>query len=252
MSDKNQDDDRLTEEEIISFGGKLKATRENMGLSMQEAAARLHLSPRFISMLENENLLQTSLPPIYLRGYLRSYARLLNIPETELALILEKLDPRPVAIDPLPVSSASLSLSFPLEANPYYARLATFFIAIAFFTSVTTWWYLHANTVSTTVVALNPEQTATIEATSEEATLAYDNAKQGTPLNLNNVTTLETAANNAPMEQNPVPAASINLATKKPVTLASAATDQKMSKSLLGSAKGREENDDDNSADEQE
>jgi len=85
----------LKDENQSNFGGKLKSKRETMGLSLQEAAARLHLSPRFITLLENENLQTCTLPPIYLRGYLRSYSRLLGIPENEIASVLETLNPTP-------------------------------------------------------------------------------------------------------------------------------------------------------------
>ena len=217
MSDKIQDDAKRIDDEKVSFGERLKSARENMGLTIQEAAASLHLRPRFVSMLENENLAQSSLPPIYLRGYLRAYSKLLNIPEKYLDPLLEKLNPKPVILlNPPPLASDSLFFSFPLENNIYYARIATFFISLALLTSITAWWYLHSTTTAHTEIAQqqvkkNPEFTTrtTAEASQEPSLPAVKNV-------------LETVAKSPPIEEHP--AASITPAAKKPVALASTAT----------------------------
>jgi cytoskeleton protein RodZ len=143
------------QEENTHFGKQLKSTRETLGLSPQEAASRLNLSPRFIHALEEEDLQQSSLPLTYLRGYLRSYSRLLNIPEIQVSKVLEQLAPAPVVMAATPTTSDVLSLSAPLSNNPYLMKAATYLVSLVLFTSVTTWWYLHTSSPTTTVIALN-------------------------------------------------------------------------------------------------
>lgn len=246
MSDTNQDKAGLVEEDKNSFGEKLKKIRENKGLSVQDVAVRLRLSPRFINMLENENLLQVSLPRIYLRGYLRSYAQLLNVSEVDLAQVLQKLDPKPVIIEPIAAASAveapSFSFSFPFEMNAYYTRLATFLVSLLLLTSIMAWWYLHSSADSATMIAVNQsthsEQTV-VPLASENTALTGNNTASATVM-------VPAAA------QAPVPAAPVNLATKKPVALVSTVAASTARKSVVPSAKGQEESDDDNNIDEQE
>ena len=72
----------LTEREIemdTGPGNRLRSAREKAGFSLEEVSARLHLDRRTIEMLEAEDYRE--LPaPTFVRGYLRSYARLLDLP----------------------------------------------------------------------------------------------------------------------------------------------------------------------------
>jgi cytoskeleton protein RodZ len=60
-----------------SFGARLKWEREQAGLSVTDVAARLRLHPNQIRAIEQESL--AALPePAYVRGFVRSYARIVN------------------------------------------------------------------------------------------------------------------------------------------------------------------------------
>lgn len=244
MTDKIQDDDATLKKEYPrDFGEKLKAKREQMSISVSDAASRLHLSPRFIHLLENEDLAQSTLPAIYLRGYLRSYTRLLSIPETELNPILEKLNPTP-AMDPEPVTVAateSLSIPFPLESNSYYARIATLVITLGLLTSITAWWYLHANdTPSRTVAALE-------QPISEAVSSSNPN-----PLNVSNPPSpLQTATPNAVTDQSPLPTTDLHLAEKNK-TVALATNEPKQDLPAASKPVVKQDNDDEELVDEQE
>ncbi len=64
--------------ESTRFGQQLKEKRLEKGLSIEEVGAALRLDPSRISAMENEAY--DELPePIYTRGYLRNYARLLQL-----------------------------------------------------------------------------------------------------------------------------------------------------------------------------
>jgi cytoskeleton protein RodZ len=60
-------------------GQRLREAREGLNLSRQEVARKLRLDVNLIQALEDNK--REALPaPTYLVGYLRSYARLLNLP----------------------------------------------------------------------------------------------------------------------------------------------------------------------------
>jgi cytoskeleton protein RodZ len=73
-------------EEQRSFGRRLAAERQRLGLSLGELAARLRLHPKQVAAIEAENL--DALPGgTFLRGFVRNYAKEL------------KLDPAPLLDD---------------------------------------------------------------------------------------------------------------------------------------------------------
>lgn len=65
-------------------GQRLRLEREACGLTVQDVARRLRLAPRVIQSLEADDY--DALPSMtYVNGYLRAYARLLDLPEQTLA-----------------------------------------------------------------------------------------------------------------------------------------------------------------------
>ncbi len=66
-----------TYKDPISIGKTLKALRESNNITLNDIASKLRLDVRFISAIEEDNF--DSLPdPIYVRGYIRSYSKLLG------------------------------------------------------------------------------------------------------------------------------------------------------------------------------
>jgi cytoskeleton protein RodZ len=61
------------------FGHRLRAARERRGWGLDEVCARLRLPQRVVAMLEKDDFSHIE-HDVYLRGYLASYARLLDIP----------------------------------------------------------------------------------------------------------------------------------------------------------------------------
>ncbi|MDX1335635.1 MAG: DUF4115 domain-containing protein [Gammaproteobacteria bacterium] len=79
----NLDEDKnIAEEEeqqpSSGFGELLSQAREQAGYSQQDVAVELHLKPELIQAIDDEKL--DELPePAYVRGYLRSYARMVSV-----------------------------------------------------------------------------------------------------------------------------------------------------------------------------
>ena len=67
-----------------SIGVRLRTERERRGLTPENVAKQLRLDVSVVNALENDD--REHLPaPIFVQGYLRSYARLLGLQENELA-----------------------------------------------------------------------------------------------------------------------------------------------------------------------
>ncbi|MBK4716031.1 MULTISPECIES: cytoskeleton protein RodZ [Tenebrionibacter/Tenebrionicola group] len=76
----------------LSTGDRLRSAREQLGLSQQMVAERLCLKVSTVREIE-EDKTPSDLASTFLRGYIRSYARLVHIPEEELLPIMEKQMP---------------------------------------------------------------------------------------------------------------------------------------------------------------
>lgn len=156
------------------LGERLKSARDTLRLTEREAAARLHLNPKVITMIEAESFDGT--PETFLRGYIRSYARLLNFPESEINAAFTELQtsavqsPLPIAI---PVEKAKVSLSV-----YRYIRQATYFIAGGLIILVGLWWASHPKD---TVKTIKPAAPASmIAAPAPETTTAKTTANTPT------------------------------------------------------------------------
>jgi len=65
-----------------SLGATLRSAREASGLSLHKAAQGMHVSDDIIEALEHDDFASLG-APIFVRGHLRNYARLLGLPEDE-------------------------------------------------------------------------------------------------------------------------------------------------------------------------
>ncbi len=74
----------ITQQQTVpTTGARLREARERMGFTRQVIAERLCLTVSIIRGIE-EDKAQSSLTPLFFRGYVRSYAKLVDIPEDEL------------------------------------------------------------------------------------------------------------------------------------------------------------------------
>jgi flagellar biosynthesis protein FlhG len=65
-----------------SIGAYLKRRRENLGLTLRDVAAKTRVRTTYLEHIENERL--SDLPaPVYLRGFVLEFARVLGLPDPE-------------------------------------------------------------------------------------------------------------------------------------------------------------------------
>ncbi len=84
--------DEIKQAEIEKPGLQLADLRQQKGYSVEYVANKLHLRVRIIELIENSDF--NSLPePVFVRGYLRAYAKLLGVsPDSFLAVYNNQYD----------------------------------------------------------------------------------------------------------------------------------------------------------------
>lgn len=80
----------LNDAERLSLGQRLREGRNRRGLSIHDVAEQLHLPLSVVESLEAERFEQLG-APVYVRGHLRAYLRLLDLPEVLLQTALHKV-----------------------------------------------------------------------------------------------------------------------------------------------------------------
>ncbi|MFD0912837.1 helix-turn-helix domain-containing protein [Methylophilus luteus] len=108
-------------------GNVLKAARETQGLSIHEVSSHLRLGPKQIQAIEQDDFDKLPQPSI-VRGFIRNYAKLLNIDVTPVLAAYQRIVP---STAPLPLSvrsNASPSVIDKPARTIRPQRILTFFI----------------------------------------------------------------------------------------------------------------------------
>ena len=71
-----------TTEQVLSPGEIFRQTREALNLSLEDVAKEITLRPSILEQLENNEFIQKSSPAIFVKGYVRSYAKFLRLPDS--------------------------------------------------------------------------------------------------------------------------------------------------------------------------
>lgn len=80
----------------MTTGQRLRQAREQLGLSQQTVAERLCLKMSTVRDIEEDSV-SADLASTFVRGYIRSYAKLVHLPEDELLPMLAKQAPLKMA-----------------------------------------------------------------------------------------------------------------------------------------------------------
>lgn len=71
-----------TTEQVLSPGEIFRQTREALNLSLEDVAKEITLRPSILEQLENNEFIQKSTPSIFVKGYVRNYAKFLRLPDS--------------------------------------------------------------------------------------------------------------------------------------------------------------------------
>lgn len=129
----------------IPFGQKLKSTREELGIERKDAAQQLRLSEKIIIMMEKDRY-PPDLPVTFIRGYLRAYGKLLQIPDFEIKKAIEPIKNKSYSSEYKPNLKP---LPLPVTSGNYMIQLFTYLVIFTMLGLVATWWYRHPPQIAT-------------------------------------------------------------------------------------------------------
>lgn len=142
------------EKETPSVGASLKAGRERRNLGVNDICNQLHLDSRIIHALEQDDF-QALPDPIYIRGYIRSYCKLVGLePDTILEDFRQAIGrDDPEIIPEIKYPTQSSSSDKPVKAFTWLIVLGLVILLIA-------WWqsnFMVSNNIEITpVVVVDP------------------------------------------------------------------------------------------------
>lgn len=142
----DQDQELSEDMEVISPGQMLAQAREILKLSKQDIADRLNYRLALVTNIEQDNY-DNSLPETFNRGYLRSYAKLVNIKENDIITSYETLNIAKIQC------AEMQSFSHFTEKQAQNSRLmwVSYLIITLLIASTIIWWLQNENTTNTAV-----------------------------------------------------------------------------------------------------
>ncbi|PWC11072.1 cytoskeleton protein RodZ [Brenneria roseae subsp. americana] len=197
-------------------GERLRQARERLGLTQQTVAERLCLKLSTVREIEEGNT-PVDLAPTFLRGYIRSYAKLVHLPEDELLPMLDKhVVPRASNVAPM----QSFSLGKSRKKRDGWLMTFTWLVVIVVLGLTGAWWWQNhqaqqqeINSMvdhASAMQAQNEGQSIPLMDDSEPQEPAVSDSAASTPVELPMDTSSQTPVNpdTAPSAANTPPAAS--------------------------------------------
>ena len=156
----------------LSTGVRLRNAREQLGLSQQAVAERLCLKVSTVRDIE-EDKAPAELASTFLRGYIRSYAKLVHIPEEELLPMMEKQAPvRAAKVAPM----QSFSLGKRRKKRDGWLMSFTWLVLFVVIGLTGAWWWQNHK-------AQQEEITTMADQSSAELNNSTGDGAQSIPLN---------------------------------------------------------------------
>ncbi len=119
----------------VGPGDRLQAARIQRGLSLEDVAERMHLSANILEALEENNFEEIT-APIFVKGYLRAYARIVSLDEDE--MIQQYMDYYSEE-DP-PISSTS-NMAPELSVADARIKWTTYLVIVVLVALLGAWWW---------------------------------------------------------------------------------------------------------------
>ncbi len=196
-------------QEANSTGARLRNAREQLGLSQQAVAERLCLKVSTVRDIE-EDKAPADLASTFLRGYIRSYARLVHIPEEELLPMMAKQAPiRATKLAPM----QSFSLGKRRKKRDGWLMSFTWLILFVVIGLSGAWWWQDHKAQQEEITSMADQSTSDLNSS--------DSGSQSIPLDTSSANnapdTTAANANSAPVDTSTAPAPSAPAATPAPV-----------------------------------
>jgi cytoskeleton protein RodZ len=160
------DENNTQQHDLKSIGGILLLARTEMGLSQDDIAKKLYLSITYIALIENDEFDQLQQKAVFIRGYIRSYARLVNLPEDEIVSLLDRSG---IKDKEKPRDESYRSTREQINARDKNMRIVTYSIVGLFLVLLFIWWHSRVSTPHTNKI-LAPQMSLSAPATAPVAT----------------------------------------------------------------------------------
>jgi cytoskeleton protein RodZ len=133
----NQDENTENESRQIGVGPgeRLQAARIKKGLSLEDVANRMHLSSAILEAIE-ENDFDEITAPIFVKGYLRAYARIVSLNEDE--MIQQYVD---FYSDEDPPIGSTSNMAPELTATDARIKWTTYLVIVVLAVLLGAWWW---------------------------------------------------------------------------------------------------------------
>ncbi|MCG8436387.1 MAG: DUF4115 domain-containing protein [Gammaproteobacteria bacterium] len=118
-------------------GERLRRERERKALTIHEISQALHTDMRIIDSLEN-NEFESLGAPIFVKGHLRNYAKLLGLSQDEIVAAYEAIASTE---DPQLVTTKSSGPSVDAQASLMWVHGVGWLVLIALLGMLVAWWY---------------------------------------------------------------------------------------------------------------
>ncbi|CAI1648171.1 Cytoskeleton protein rodZ [Serratia quinivorans] len=203
----------------MTTGERLRQAREQLGLSQQAVAERLCLKMSTVRDIEEDNL-SADLASTFVRGYIRSYAKLVRLPEDELLPMLAKQAPLKVAkVAPM----QSFSLGKRRKKRDGWLMSFTWLIVFVVVGLTGAWWWQNHKAQQEEIVTMADQSSAQLSQNNEgqSVPLTDSNADNSAPLADNGSTPVDTGA--AP-QQSQTPAVSGGATAQQPAVVSPSQT----------------------------
>ena len=135
MATAEQQNNTETRPSGIGPGERLQAARIQKGLSLEDVAGRMHLSPSILEAIEENNFEEIT-APIFVKGYLRAYARIVALDEDD--MIQQYVDYYSEE-DP-PISSTSNTIP-ELSVADVRIKWTTYLVVLVLAALLSAWWW---------------------------------------------------------------------------------------------------------------
>lgn len=205
---------------VHSTGERLRMAREQMGLTQQNVAERLCLKLSTVRDIE-EDKSPADLASTFLRGYIRSYARLVHVPEDDLLPMMAKQAPvRAAKIEPM----QSFSLGKRRKKRDGWLMIFTWLVIFVVIGLTGAWWWQNHKASQADLVSMADQngsssdnsQSIPLGENSTDSATDTDTNAAGTPVDNGAGAVTTPSTNNSNAANTSAPAASSDNAVVSP------------------------------------
>ena len=169
----------------IGPGEQLAAERIKKGFSLEDVAGRMHLSTSILEAIEENNFDEIT-APIFVKGYLRAYARIVALSEDE--MIEQYLDMYSEE-DP-PISSTS-SMVPELSVKDARIKWTTYLVIVVLGVLLAAWWW-NKQQNDEAPISLDAQTSGIDENASDEAPVVSSEVQAGSESLIDSMETAES------------------------------------------------------------